>query len=197
MRNFLALLLAGSLLAAGCGSASETVVSGADPEESPSTSTSASTSTSGVAGPETSAPTPSSTTTSQTSSTTTAPQTSSSTTTAPETSTSTTEASSSTGGSGQLEPLNANGDLAVGEARIARGVTTHCGLQVIYLRIAGTFWESSRSLDGVPDEWADSVRRESIDLVVELVDATTLSVTAVGSGASRTYVPIASPPLCD
>jgi hypothetical protein len=85
----------------------------------------------------------------------------------------------------------------VGQVRVAN-VTTHCGLEIIYLPIAGTFWKSANPISaGVPDEWAGLVSRESLDLRLERIDPTTLSVSAVGSNHFETYMPIGSPPLCD
>jgi hypothetical protein len=98
----------------------------------------------------------------------------------------------------EFDTLNDNGDLAVGETRLAEEISTHCGLKVIYRSIAGSLWEVDGELDGeIPDEWKDAVTDDAVDLVVELVAEGQLEATAAGSDHTVTYVPAVDPPLCD
>lgn len=96
-------------------------------------------------------------------------------------------------GSSDIAPLNAAGDLPVGETRIGHDVTTHCGLDRIYREIAGGEWaladNGSNQLDYVPPEWQPGVEGEQIDLIVERADEDLLVVTAVRTDLQLRYEP--------
>lgn len=96
-------------------------------------------------------------------------------------------------GSSDIAPLNAAGDLPVGETRIAHDVTTHCGLDWIYREIAGGEWaladNGSNQPDYVPPEWQPVVDGEQIDLIVERAEEDLLLVTAVGTDLQLRYEP--------
>lgn len=94
------------------------------------------------------------------------------------------------------------GAMAVGEERTAYGVSTHCGLRVLAITIAGTSWVSPDLPAGqqapVPQGWQSAIdENERIDLVVELVGPESLLVTAVGSDETLTYAPNVDGSHCD
>lgn len=104
-------------------------------------------------------------------------------------------------GAASFEPLDAAGDLAVGETRIASDVTTHCGLDRIYQEIDGRQWQladnGSGESDYVPPEWESAIDGEQIDLVLERTERDVLVVTAVGTDTGLTYTPMDGSVGCD
>lgn len=104
-------------------------------------------------------------------------------------------------GPSAIEPLNADGDLPVGEKRIARDVTTHCGLERIYREIIGEQWALAENgggqLDYIPPEWRSAVDGEQIDLILERMEEEVLLVTAAGTDHSLRYTPAEEFVGCD
>lgn len=105
------------------------------------------------------------------------------------------------GGSGEVQALSADGDLPLGEARIAHDVTAHCGLDRIYRPIDGRQWVLADDVDDVidyiPPAWEEALDGEQIDLLIERPEADMLLVTAVGTDTQLTYVPAPNDSGCD
>jgi hypothetical protein len=105
--------------------------------------------------------------------------------------------------SGEFEALGADGDLAVGETRVAYDVTTHCGLNRIFRPVGGRQWvlteddASAENLDYVPEEWRSVVTGEAIDLQIEHPEPDVLLVTAVGTVHTLHYEPAPDESGCD
>lgn len=103
--------------------------------------------------------------------------------------------------SGEVQALNADGDLPVGETRIAHDVTAHCGLDRIYRPIDGRQWvladDVGDVIDYIPPAWEEALDGEQIDLLIERPEADRLLVTAVGTDAQLTYVPAPDTGGCD
>lgn len=97
--------------------------------------------------------------------------------------------------------LGADGELAVGEVRIARDVTTHCGVARLFRPVDGRQWVLTGAvpdeLDHVPPEWREHTDGEAIDLRIERIAADELVVTPVGVDAPRTYAPAPDQLGCD
>lgn len=105
--------------------------------------------------------------------------------------------------SGEFEALGADGELAVGETKIAYDVTTHCGLNRMFRDVDGRAWvlndddASPENLDYVPEEWRGVVTGEAIDLQIERAEEDVLLVTAVGTEHTLRYEPTADEVGCD
>lgn len=89
-------------------------------------------------------------------------------------------------------PLGSDGYLEVGNPRIAYQVSTHCGVEWLLVKINGEWWRAldlhetdAAGIDPVPSAWGDS--GASIDLVLTLVDDTTLRAGALGTNVTVTY----------
>lgn len=102
----------------------------------------------------------------------------------------------------EYEPLNAHGDLAVGETRIAYDVYTHCGVEWLGRSINGQRWHAvdladagAVGIDPVPRAWGKA--NDSLDLLMTLVDPGTLEVTKANSDVVVTYTPEDNAPGCD
>lgn len=104
---------------------------------------------------------------------------------------------------GDVEALGQDGDLAVGETKIAHNVTTHCGLNRIFWTIDGREWvlneddASAENTDYVPEEWRGVVSGEAIDLQIERVEEDVLLVTALGTDHTLRYEPARDQLGCD
>lgn len=111
------------------------------------------------------------------------------------------EATDTEGPEGRPEPLRSDGTIGVGQVRLAHDVTTHCGLQFLFLDIDGRQWtvagDEDLRIDWIPEEWEPEVDGESIDLRIERVEADRLEVTAPGTGHTLTYVPSPEMVGCD
>lgn len=94
---------------------------------------------------------------------------------------------------GEYPALGASGDLAVGETRIIYGASTHCGLDKLWVGVAGRQWEFEGGPEGgdhVPDEWRPFARGQNIDLQVTRTEAELLTISALGSAHFERYVPL-------
>jgi len=98
-------------------------------------------------------------------------------------------------------PLGADGRLAVGESRLAYRVGTHCGVEWLPVSVNGQNWRATdldradaAGIDRVPSAWGRA--GDSLDLVLTLLDESTLEVTVVGTGVSVTYAPGSDAPGC-
>lgn len=104
---------------------------------------------------------------------------------------------------GDIEALDEDGDLAVGETRVAHNVTTHCGLNRIFWTIDGREWvldeddASAENMDYVPEEWRGVVTGEAIDLRIERAEEDVLLVTALGTDHTLRYEPAPNRLGCD
>lgn len=87
-----------------------------------------------------------------------------------------------------FERLTEGSELAVGETKIATGVSTHCGLNRIGWLIDGRQWVLANG-SGYPGAWDDVIRDESIDLVITRTADDELEVEAYRTGEGATYVP--------
>jgi hypothetical protein len=101
-----------------------------------------------------------------------------------------------------LPRLRSDGSLAIGESLIAFDVGTHCGVEWLSIPINGQLWRAidleetdAAGIDLVPSAWGQA--NDRLDLVVTLIDATTLEVTSPGTDVVVTYVPGDDFPGCD
>ena len=98
-----------------------------------------------------------------------------------------------------FDPLGADGDLGVGETRIAYDVLTHCGVEWLARPINGQRWHAvdlanygAIGIDAVPPQWGEA--NDLLDLLVTLIDQDTLEVTTATSNVVVTYVPDTTAP---
>ena len=95
--------------------------------------------------------------------------------------------------------LAADVTLDVGQS-VTRMVSTHCGYERLELEINDSFWATSTlgsDSAGNSTEPAWPQGTQSAELRLELVDPSTLSVSAAGSGVSHDYHPIEAEPWCE
>ncbi len=92
--------------------------------------------------------------------------------------------------------------MAVGESRIANGINTHCGVDWLLVSINGQFWRATDldrtdagGIDRVPSAWGQA--DEPLDLIVTLLDATTLQATDLEMDVTVTYTPDPEFPGCE
>jgi hypothetical protein len=89
-------------------------------------------------------------------------------------------------------------DLEVGESTTLL-VSTHCGYEWLELDVNGQTWTTSElgsDSAGNPTE-AAWPKGQGAELRLELIDATTLAVTAEGTAITHRYHPDPNPPGCD
>ncbi|GMQ93280.1 MAG: hypothetical protein BMS9Abin12_0757 [Acidimicrobiia bacterium] len=98
-------------------------------------------------------------------------------------------------------PLGADGELAIGETRIAYAVFTHCGVEWLGRSVNGQWWRAidlqsadATGIDPVPLAWGKA--NDSLDLVLTLVDSDTLEVTTLNSDVTVAYTPDPDAPGC-
>ncbi len=101
-----------------------------------------------------------------------------------------------------LPALGADGRLSVGEPHVVHRVNTHCGVEWLLVEINGQLWRSlnlfdtdAEGVDPVPTAWGRA--NDPLDLVVELLDPTTLAAFAVGTDVTVRYEPDEHPPGCE
>ncbi|MFP3907133.1 MAG: hypothetical protein ACLFWR_08885 [Acidimicrobiales bacterium] len=84
---------------------------------------------------------------------------------------------------------------------MAPDVTTHCGLQYLFVDIDGRQWtvagDDDLRIDWIPEPWEPEVDGESIDLRIERTEPDRLEVAGVGTDHTITYVPSSEPMGCD
>ena len=89
--------------------------------------------------------------------------------------------------------------LAVGQAE-TRTVSTHCGYERLELEVNGGFWATETlgaDSAGNPTELTWPQGTQSAELRLDLIDPTTLTVSAPGSDVSHDYHPIETDPWCE
>ena len=91
-------------------------------------------------------------------------------------------------------PLGADGQLAIGESRIAYGLNTHCGVEWLLRSVNGQYWRATdldltetSGIDPIPSAWEQSVGQ--LDVVVTLLDDTILKVTGLDTDVTVMYTP--------
>lgn len=93
-----------------------------------------------------------------------------------------------------------SGSMAVGETRTAYDVSTHCGVRVLGIEVAGIVWVATdleeEGVSPIPPSWQDQVESERIDLTLELVTSEKLRVTALGTEESLVYAPAIEREFC-
>ena len=101
-----------------------------------------------------------------------------------------------------LPRLGSDGALAVGESRIAYDIGTHCGVEWLSIPINDEIWRATdlektdaTGIDLVPSAWGRA--NDRLDLVVTLLDSSTLEVASAGTDVVVTYVPDDGFPGCD
>lgn len=103
----------------------------------------------------------------------------------------------------EFPPLGSDGALDVGETRIMYGLTSHCGVGVIFRPIDGSQWKAVNvsemtGIDPMPEGWSkiNAEGSESINLVIERTGPDTLTATAVGTDVSVDYQRLSERTFC-